>query len=277
MIRLKTKAEIGILREGGKKLASVLNIVAKKAVPGATTVELEDLACALIEKAGGRPAFKDLPMGNGDIFPTALCTSINDEIVHAPAKPGRVLKSGDIIGIDIGMEYPVRAGVSAERNRPRNKYSPRGGYFTDMAVTVMVGPVDKKAKLLVETTEAALFLGIKTVKPGSTLDDIGRVIQGFVEKRGFSVVRELVGHGVGHKIHEDPQVPHYAIIDNSVKNVVLKSGMVIAIEPMINTGTWKVRLGEDDLTYLTADGGLSAQFEHTVAVTDTGYEILTAL
>ena len=284
MIRIKTKAEIEVLREGGKKLASVLNMVAKKAVPGATTGELEDLACALIEKAGGRPAFKGLSMGNGDIFPTALCTSINDEIVHAPAKPGRALKSGDIVGIDIGMEYPVRAGVSAgqipdtlDGGMPRNRYSPRGGYFTDMAVTVMVGPVDKKARLLVETTEAALFLGIKTVKPGSTLDDIGRVIQGFVEKRGFSVVRELVGHGVGHKIHEDPQVPHYAITDNSVKNVVLKPGMVIAIEPMVNTGTWKIRLGKDGLTYLTADGGLSAQFEHTVAVTHAGYEILTAL
>src|SRR3989339_1556250 len=157
MIRLKTKEEIKILREGGKKLASVLNMVAEKAVPGATTGELEALACALIQEAGGRPAFKNLPMGNGDVFPTALCTSINDEIVHAPAKPGRALKSGDIVGIDIGMEYPVRAGVSAgqipdalDGGMPRNRDSPRGGYFTDMAVTVMEGPVDKKARLLVE-------------------------------------------------------------------------------------------------------------------------------
>jgi len=273
MIRLKTKEEIKILREGGKKLASVLNMVAEKAVPGATTGELEALACALIQEAGGRPAFKNLPMGNDLVFPTALCTSINDEIVHAPALPARTLKSGDIVGIDIGMEYPIKY---QDDRSPRNKYSRLGGYYTDMAVTLIVGAVDAEIKALVDTTKEALDLGIKKVKPGNTLNDIGKTIQIFVEARGFSVVRDLVGHGVGHKIHEDPPVPNYAFVDSGWRDTVLKPGMVIAIEPMINMGSWQIRQNSDGFAYLTADGSLSAHFEHTIAVTEDGCEVLTA-
>src|SRR3989339_2015323 len=273
MIRLKTKEEIKILREGGKKLASVLNMVAEKAVPGATTGELEALACALIQEAGGRPAFKNLPMGNDLVFPTALCTSINDEIVHAPALPARTLKSGDIVGIDIGMEYPIKY---QDDRSPRNKYSRLGGYYTDMAVTLIVGAVDAEIKALVDTTKEALDLGIKKVKPGNTLNDIGKTIQIFVEARGFSVVRDLVGHGVGHKIHEDPPVPNYAFVDSGWRDTVLKPGMVIAIEPMINMGSWQIRQNDGGFAYLTVDGSLSAHFEHTIAVTEDGCEVLTA-
>lgn len=275
MIRLKTKEEIKILREGGKILADVLDQVVKKAVVGANTEDLEALALQLIEDAGGRPAFKGHEMHNGEVFPSSLCISVNDEVVHAPAFPGRVLNNGDIVGIDVGMEYPIdekhRAG------RIKNKFSKLGGYYTDMARTVIIGDVDEKTRKLVNTTKECLDLALKKVKPGATLQEIGASIQKHAEERGFSVVRELVGHGVGHDVHEDPQVPNYDIKDGSMENVVLKPGMVIAIEPMVNIGDWRVETGEDDLSIVTADGSLSAHFEHTVAVTDDGSEIITKL
>lgn len=248
------------MREGGKILAKVLEFVGKRVKPGATTGELEELACALIEKAGGRPSFKGYRNHNSLPFPTALCTSINNEVVHAPALSSRTLKSGDIIGIDIGMEYPFGKG--------------KHGYYTDMAATFAVGKISKEAKKLINATKKSLDAGIKKVKPGNTLNDIGKVVQRCAEKEGFSVVRELVGHGVGTEVHEDPQVPNYEIFDES-ENCVLKPGMTIAIEPMVNAGGWRVKYCRDGFTVATYDGSLSAHFEHTVAVTDKGCEILT--
>jgi len=262
MITIKTKEEIKILRQGGKILAGILNQIAGEVRPGISTADLEKMACDLIKKAGGRPAFKGYQSFLDEkAFPTALCTSINNEIVHAPALPGRTLKDGDIIGIDIGMEYPYA------RNR--------NGYYTDTAVTVPVGKIDKKAAELIAVTKKSLELGLKKVKPGNTLNDIGSTIQKFAEDQGFSVVRDLVGHGVGYDVHEDPRVPNYSISPKSPDNIVLKAGMVLAIEPMVNTGEWGIEIASDDLTILTIDGSLSAHFEHSVAVTENGCLILT--
>jgi len=282
MIIIKTKKEIAIMREGGKILAGILKKLVSEVNPGITTGHLEKMACDLIKKAGGRPSFKGYKsMHDAKGFPTALCTSINNEIVHAPALPPRKLNSGDIIDIDIGMEYPTyapplaRSGATA--GKPVNKGSGMGGYYTDMSVTVPVGKISKQAKKLINVTKKSLKLAIEQVKPGNSLNDIGRAIQQYVEAEGFSVVHELVGHGVGIAVHEEPQVPNYEIIDDSMDNVILKPGMVIAIEPMVNVGGWKVKTGDDGFTIVTADGSLSAHFEHSVAVMEKGYEVLTFL
>ncbi len=273
MIRIKTKEEIKILRQGGKILAGVLDAVVAKVKPGISTDILENLACDLIAKAGGRPSFKNLDMHNGEIFPSALCISVNDEIVHAPAWPKRVLNGGDIVGLDIGMEYPITSGK--QEDAVKNKYSKLGGFYTDMSRTVPVGKIGKQEKKLIHITRECLEKAIEQVKPGNTLNDIGCVVQNHAEAHGFSVVRELVGHGVGHEVHEDPQVPNYEIGVNSRENIVLKPGMVIAIEPMVNIGGAEVMVDDDGLSIKTLDGNLSAHFEHSIAVTDTGHEILT--
>lgn len=262
MIIIKTKKEIEIMRKGGKILAEIINKLAKEIAPGVSTEHLENMVCELIGKAGGRPSFKGYrSKRNAQAFPTALCVSINNEVVHAPALPSRELKLGDIVGLDLGMEHPFGKNIN--------------GYYTDMAYTIAVGKISKQASRLISTTKKSLELAIKQVKPGNTLSDIGGAIQDFVESNGFSVVRELVGHGVGTAVHEDPQVPNYKIVDDSFENIILKPGMAMAIEPMVNVGGWKIKTGKDGLTIMTADGELSAHFEHTVAVTDDGCEVLT--
>jgi len=268
MIRIKTKKEIEILKEGGRELSSILASLAKMAKPGVSTADLEREALKMIKDFGGRPAFKDLEMFNDVYFPSALCTSINNEVVHAPAIPGRILKNGDVLKIDIGMEYPLN-------KEPRNKYSKLGGYYTDMARTVIVGEASSEIKKFVKTTKECLELGIKQVKPGNNLNDIGRAIQTHAEKNGYSVVREMVGHGVGHEVHEAPQVPHYEVKDGSMEIYTLKPGMVIAIEPMLNMGSWEIESADDNFTFITKDGSLSAQFEHTIAVTEDGHIQIT--
>ena len=264
MIIIKTDKEIAIIREGGKILGSILKKLLVQVKPGITTGYLEQMACDLIKKAGGRPSFKGYKsMPDTKAFPTALCTSINSEIVHAPALPSRRLNSGDIIDIDIGMEYPFNKG--------------QRGYYTDMSATAPVGRVSKEAKKLIRVTKKSLMLAIKEIKPGCTLNDIGQAIQTEAEAHGFSVVRDLVGHGVGIAVHEDPQIPNYVIVGNEMENVVLKSGMVIAIEPMINVGSWEIKGSSDGFTIVTVDGKLSAHFEHTIAVTKEGHEVLTKM
>lgn len=259
MIIIKTKKEIEIMKEGGNILAEVMRKLTKEVKPGITTGYLEKMACDLISKAGGRPSFKGYKaILNAKGFPTALCASINDEVVHGPALPSRELKNGDIIGLDLGMEYPKK-----------------NGYYTDMAVTAPVGKINKEIKKLINTTKKSLELAIKQVKPGNNLNDIGRAIQKCAEENGFSVVRDLVGHGVGTDVHEEPQIPNYEIFDNSLDNVVLKEGMTIAIEPMINIGDYKIKCAKDGFTILTKDESISAHFEHTVAVTENGHKILT--
>lgn len=259
MITIKTKEEIAVMREGGNILASILAKLGDMVKPGITTEDLEKEANRLILAAGGRPAFKGYKVGSAKPFPTALCTSINSAVVHGPAIPAKVLNEGDVIGIDIGMQYPAK-----------------GGKYTDMAITVPVGEVDKKILNLLEATKKSLDMAISKVRAGAEIREIGMAVQRYVEARGYSVVRDLVGHGVGNEVHEAPQVPNFEIPKKSMDNIILKTGMTIAIEPMVNMGKYQVKNASDGFTIITADGSLSAHFEHTVAVTEDGCEVLTA-
>jgi len=274
MIIIKTEKEIEIMRKGGKILASILKKILNEIKPEVTTGLLEEMACEMMNKAGGRPAFKGYVTSLDEKpFPTCLCTSINSEIVHAPSLPSRILKDGDIIGIDIGMEYP--AFENALKGKPDYNY-PVTGYYTDMAYSIGVGRISNEAKKLLKVTKKALELAIKKAKPGNTINDIGYTVESYAESNGFSVVRDLVGHGVGKAIHEDPQVLNFKVSDKSSENITLRPGMTIAIEPMVNTGGWKIKYNEGEHTIVTADGSLSAQFEHTIAITKNGNIVLTA-
>lgn len=254
MIRIKNKTEIIILKQGGKILAGIVARLAKEVKPGVSTIYLNELAEKLIKKAGGRSSFKGYKVSWAPTpYPSALCLSINQEVVHGLPVPDRILKDGDIIGIDCGLEF--------------------GGYYTDMAKTVAVGRVNAKVKKILTVTEESLMLGIKQVKPGNYISDISRAVQNHVVKNGFSVVEDLVGHGVGHAAHEEPQIPNY--LDARALKIQLKAGMVLAIEPMVNMGAKEVTTLDDGWTVATADNSLSAHFEHTVLVIDDGYEILT--
>lgn len=253
-IQLKTKEEIEKIKEGGYILARVLDKLVQMVKVGISTGEIDAVAEEEILKVGGVPSFKGYhPVGFLKAFPKTICASINNEIVHGIPSFDRILKDGDIIGIDIGMKYK--------------------NHFTDMAKTVCVGNVSKEAKELVRVTEDALKLAILQVKPNNTVQDIGRAIQNYVDKFGYGIVRGLVGHGVGNAIWEEPQIPNY--ITNKASRIKLKPGMVIAIEPMLNIGSYEYQTLNDDWTITTVDGSLSAHFEHTIIVTETGHQIAT--
>ncbi len=256
---IKTAEEIAKIKEGGLKLGSILSELALMVKPGLETKKLEEYAVEQIEKFGGRPSFKHFrPSPQSKPFPTALCISINNEIVHGPALPSRRLEEGDIVSIDIGMQYPAK-----------------NGYFTDTAITVAVGAIPARTQELLTATYDALYAGIEAVKPGNTLDDIGRAVEAVGKKHKLGIIKDLVGHGVGLEVHEEPQVPNYHIVGNEFPNIELKPGMVIAIEPMFTLGDWRIETAPDDFTFITTDGSLSAHFEHTIAVTHDGYDILT--
>lgn len=253
MIIIKTESEIERLRRGGPILADILKTVAKEAVAGVTTKSLDNLANKLIKEAGGRPAFLNYQPDDADSpYPASLIVSINDEVVHGI--PGRrKLKSGDIVSLDLGLNFE--------------------GVFLDHAVTVAVGKISPQDKELLSVTEIALYAGIEAISmPGGTIGDIGHAIESSINKKKFGIVRTLSGHGVGRAIHEDPYVPNYGTKGKGVK---LQPGMVIAIEPMITCGSEEVVLLEDGYTLVTADHSRSAHFEHTVLITETGAEILT--
>ncbi|MFH0814764.1 MAG: type I methionyl aminopeptidase [Candidatus Falkowbacteria bacterium] len=251
MSLIKSKEDLVILREGGKKLGRILRTVARAAKVNVRASDLNALAENLIKKAGGQPSFKDFG-GNRNPFPAALCVSINNEVVHGIPLATKVLKDGDIVGLDLGMEYK--------------------GLYTDTAMTVGVGKMTTKNKRLIKTAEKALLVAIKKTRPNVDLQDVSRAIQKTVETEGFSVVRQLVGHGVGHDVHEEPQIPNY-VINNF--HFVLTPGMVLAFEPMINAGEWEVETKKDGWTVVTKDGSCSAHFEHTVAVTERGAIVIT--
>ena len=253
MIIYKTQKDIEIMVEGGRILGSILKQVAEKVEPGVGTKDLNQLAEKLIYQNNGQPAFKGYKISEEDKpFPTTLCTSINHEIVHAPAEPNRILKEGDIIGLDIGMEYQ--------------------GMYTDTAVTVAVGKVDSDTIKLLKVTQECLNQGIYQFKLGNNLADVAKAIQDYVEQHNFSIVRELVGHGVGKKVHEDPRVPNH--VTEEAKYIEIKKGMTIAIEPMVNIGDWQIEILSDGWTFATRDKSLSAQFEHTVAIDHNGEAII---
>lgn len=278
MIYYKNREEIEILRQGGRILAGVLERLVQEAKPGVSTKYLEELALDLIAQAGGSPAFLNYDMGGNIFFPSALCTSINDEIVHGAAVPGRLLKSGDIIGLDIGLEWPVQTRVEAQKNhRPFNPHSASGGFFTDTCRTAGIGKISAEAQKLLKVTRQALNIGLGQALAGRTLNDIGQSIEIFVKKNGFSVVRDMVGHGVGYLVHEDPNVFNFSIGDNSPENIILAPGMVIAIEPMVNAGRAGIKIASNGFTASTSDRRLSAHFEHSVAILDRGSLVLTSL
>ena len=249
MIQLKSAREIELMAEGGRILAAAVQHVRQAVRPGVSTLDLDLAAEEFIRgHAGATPAFKGLYGFTGSI-----CASINQEIVHGIPSRKRVLVEGDIISIDVGVAYR--------------------GYFTDSATTVPVGRVDDETARLLEVTERSLVAGIAMAVPGNHLGDIGAAVQQIVEGAGFSVVRDLVGHGIGVAFHEEPQVPNYGKPKRGLK---LVPGLTIAIEPMVNVGGPMTRTLADKWTIVTVDGSRSAHFEHTVAITETGNRVLTA-
>ncbi|MFA5023632.1 MAG: type I methionyl aminopeptidase [Patescibacteria group bacterium] len=275
MVYLKTADEIRTIKEGGRRLAIILARLVEEVKPGVETGYLEDLAEKMIKETGGRPAFKNYPMGGGLFFPSTLCVSINNEVVHGASLPTRLIKAGDIVDLDIGMEWPIDSTWRTKFKAPINKHSPNGGFFTDMCVTVPAGKIDVAAKKLLKVSRKCLDLAIKQIKPGNTLNDLARAVQKHAENHGYGVVRDLVGHGVGYFAHEEPDVFNFEINEQSRENIVFKPGMVIAVEPMINAGDWRIKVHLNGYTILTKDDSLCAHFEHTVAVTEKGCEILT--
>ncbi len=275
MIYLKNKNEIRAIREGGKRLSLILKKIAGAVKPGTSSLELEKIAEKEIALAGGKPAFKNYNMGGGIFFPSALCLSLNDEVVHGSTIPERILKEGDIVDLDIGMEWPVEESLRKEFDLPINPHSKNGGFFTDTCLTVPVGKIRKDLRSLIKITRECLYAGIKAAKAGNRINDIAKAIETLAEKNNYGVVRDLVGHGVGYFPHEEPDVFNFTIPDKSSENIVLKPGMVIAIEPMINLGSFKVRIAENKYTIITADTLPSAHFEHTICITENGPEILT--
>jgi len=249
LVHLKSREEIEKMRKAGAVVAQVLLEIEELIKPGATTADLDLFAQTRTKELGAKPAFKGY---HG--FPGTLCVSVNEEVVHGIPSKKRVLKEGDIVGVDFGVILD--------------------GWFGDSAKTFGVGTIGGEAKKLLEITEKSLYLGIAEAKAGQNLFDIGHAVQNFVESHGYSVVREFVGHGIGKSLHEDPQVPNFGVRG---KGMVLKPGMVIAIEPMINAGKPDVRVLADGWTAVTVDKRLSAHFEHTVAITENGTEILTKI
>lgn len=246
MITVKSSEEIKIMREGGRILAKITEELEKMVKPGITTQILNRAAQALVLKSGGTCSF----LGYQG-YPACLCASINEEIVHA-IPSGRVLKEGDIISLDIGILYQ--------------------GFHTDMAVTVPVGKVSPEINRLIRVTKKALKRGIKKVRPGNTFGDISNTIQRYIEDQGFAVVKNLCGHGIGKTLHEDPEILNYGTRHSGPE---IKPGMVFCLEPMVAVGTGEIKKSKDGQAYETADGSLSAHFEHTMVATKNGVQILT--
>ncbi len=247
-IVIKSDQEIATMRQTGRIVATVLEVLKLQVRPGMKTEELDVIAAEEVEKLGAKPSFKGY---RG--FPANLCVSVNDEIVHGiPGK--RVLREGDIVSLDFGAIFM--------------------DFHGDAAITVGVDSISPEAKQLMETTEGALKAGVAAAYPGARLGDVSAAIQHYAESRGYSVVREYTGHGIGREMHEEPQIPNFGLPG---WGPVLKKGMTLALEPMVNIGDWRTRLGDNHWTVFTGDGSLSAHFEHTIVVTDAEPEVLTTL
>ena len=254
MIKLKTAEEIKKLRAGGQILAQILHALKTKVKPGVKTNDLEMVARELLEEAGAKSSFLGYkPAGSRLAYPAALCVSVNEEIVHGiPSE--RELKEGDVVTLDLGLIYE--------------------GLFTDMAITVPVGEVSDEAKKLLAGTEEALAAGVAAARVGGRVGDIGAAVEAVAKRYKFGLVTDLAGHGVGYGVHEEPYVPNYGEKGSGEK---LVPGLVIAIEPMLTLGTGRTKILSDGFTFITADKSLSAHFEKTIAITEDGVEVLTAL
>lgn len=247
MITIKSATQIHKMREAGRITREALELLEQHVKPGISTAQLDKIAHDFILSQGAKPNFLHY---NG--FPGSICASVNDQVVHGIPSKSVVLKEGDIISIDMGAV--------------------KNGYHGDAARTYPVGKISAEAQNLIDVTRQSFFEGIKYVKHGAKLGDVSSAIQSYVEAHGYSVVRDLVGHGIGEALHEEPNVPNFGHAGRGVK---LAAGMALAIEPMVNAGDWKVYVEEDDWTIVTADGSLSAHYENTIVVTKEGYEILT--
>ncbi len=247
MIKLKNREQIEKMKEAGRITGEVLYAAGQRVREGISTKELDDFIREFIERHGARPTF----LGYGG-FPGSACISINEQVIHGIPSDKVILHDGDIVKIDVGAFY--------------------NGFTGDSACTFPVGNVSDEAKRLIEATRESFYRGVKNAVPGKRIGDIGSAIETYVTDRGFSVVRTYVGHGVGHELHEDPEVPNYGMPGRGIR---LCSGMTIAIEPMVNAGTHRVRVLDDKWTVVTADGALSAHYEHSVAITDDGPVLLT--
>lgn len=255
MSLIKTTEEIELLRESGRRLARVLDALAKAVKPGISTLELDVLAHKLITESGDKPAFLNYkPQGAIRAFPNTLCVSVNDEVVHGIPRVDHILKEGDTVGLDLGLSHR--------------------GLFTDSARRVAVGEISKESRKLLEATKEALQLGIKAARGGNRMGDIGSAIYFSVMKAGFSVVEELGGHGIGYKAHEAPEVPNIGKAGTGRK---LEPGMVLAIEPIVNAGSPEIVIDSDKWTIRTRDNLRSCQFEHTILITEGDAEILTKI
>ncbi len=247
MVTVKSSHQIEKMREACRITKAALDLLGKNIRPGISTAQLDSIAHKFILSQGAKPNFLHY---NG--YPASICASVNDEVVHGiPSKHG-ILREGDIISIDMGAV--------------------KDGFHGDAARTFAVGEISDEAKKLIEVTKQSFFEGVKYLKHGAKLGDVSYAIQSYVEKHGYSVVRDLVGHGIGESLHEDPQVPNFG---NAGRGMRLAAGMTLAIEPMVNAGDWRVEVLDDDWTVVTADGSLSAHYENTVLITRDGYEILT--
>ncbi len=249
---VKNEQEIKSLRASAKHLARILDEVLLEAKPGVSTWELDELAESKMREIGGIPIFKGYGSSSRP-FPASICSSINEEVVHGIPRKDRILKEGDVLKIDIGMRYE--------------------GMVSDMARSIAIGEVTNEARRIMKVTEESLLRGIDTLRPGARVSDYAKAVQSHVEGNGFSVVRDLVGHSVGHELHEDLQIPNYVTRD--IPDITFVPGMTLALEPMVNAGTYEVEIADDDWTFITADDRLSAHFEDTVLITEDGVEILT--
>lgn len=254
MSLIKKPIEIDKMKQGGVILSRALRLAMDACVPGASTEALDKIVRDEFKRSDAKPSFLGYRISPSDpAYPAALCVSINQEVVHGLAIPDRTIHDGDIVGLDLGLWYQ--------------------GLATDMASTVMVGNVSAEKRDLVKHTRAALKHGLAAIKAGNWVGDIGAAIEDYIKPKGYGIVKDLVGHGVGHEVHEDPQIPNYREPRN--RRVRLEVGMTIAIEPMINLRDWRVTMKDDGWTIETQDGSPSAHFEVTVAVTDGGYELIT--
>ena len=258
-VTLKSRQEVAQLRKAGRLVAETYEVLRPYVVPGASTAELDHIAEDYIRSKGGKPIYKGYgarPAHNGQpavpAFPATICVAVNEVICHGIPSTKEILKDGDIIGIDIGVLL--------------------NGWVGDSCVTFPVGKINNESQRLMDTAQKCLQLGIEQARAGNTIGDIGAAIQTYAEAQGFSTVRELVGHGVGRSLHEDPQVPHYGKVGTGLR---IRPGMVFTIEPMINVGTPQIRLMPNRWAIRTADGKRSAQFEHTLAITESDPELLT--
>jgi len=257
-IERKSKEELALMRQAGRIVAEVLAAMRENAWPGVSTAKLDEMAEEIITRRQATPAFKGYPHNGQNDFPASICASINEEIVHGIPSPHRILREGDIISIDVGAIYK--------------------GFYGDAAVTLAIGALDGETGRLLEVTEAALNAGIAQARHGSHLWSIIRAIQSYVERRGFNVLREYQGHGIGRRMHEKPDIPNFlGPRGRRPKNHILSSGMTLALEPMVVAGDWRTKVMDDGWTVVTADGKRSAHFEHTIAITNGEPEILTRL